>query len=426
MKKTVISILILILTIGTAASHTTVHKGKVHAFGNETVIDSVSLYKIFHNNAPVDFHTPGIPSTAYVGHEGMFLVGIGGFAKSVMGWDFGHPIDDPDEFATSAIPMHPMNGNDQKFNISAKQSHLFVNFVALPGSENEFGAFISANFMDGYKPHLQFAYMKYRGIQAGYEYSLFADPACNAPAIDYEGPCASTTSPVASVRYCFNPDRNKRWELGISLEYPEISVTNISDRTTVVNQRVPDVPIAAKYSWAGGESWVKGMAIMRNMYYRNLAQARNIDKIGYGFQLTGAVQFLEKFKFLYQGVWGNGIASLIQDTENEGLDLVPTAGGKLKSVPAWGATAAVTYDITEKFCVSATYSQVRTYADRFNDGENVWGDMYKYGQYFSTNFFWHIFSYLDTGVEYLWGRRANYDGMKCSDNRVQAMLQLSF
>lgn len=426
MKKLLILLSLAAFCVFSSLPHTRL-EGTVHTFGDDEAADSIVLYKVFHKNAPLEFHNPGVPTMAYVGKNGMFVMGIGGYAKTVFGFDFGHPIDSPDEFVTANIPMHNMEGDNTQFNLSAMQSHLFLNFVAFPATDNEIGAFISANFLNNYVPVLQFAYLKYRGVQAGYDYSLFSDPACSPQAIDYEGPPSSTASPVAGLRYLHYFGKERQWEVGASIEYPSISATSYEDRSRVLKQRVPNIPVSAKYTWNDEASWVKFSALFRDMSYRDLTLSKNLSNVGYGLQLSGGFNFFDKLTFYCQGVWGKGIGTAIQDTQDEGLDLVPTHNGsRLTPVMMWGATGALEYDINDHFCCSATYSQVRAYTHRFSEGDTDWGSMYKYGQYVSTNIFWHITSYFDVGIEHIWGRRANNNGMKCGDNRLQGMVQLSF
>lgn len=399
---------------------------KVLTVGFKDDIDSTKVYDILHHNAAEDFHSSNVPAVAVVGKNGKFLLGMGGYVKGVVGWDFGHPIPSADEFITSQIPMTPPDGDGSRFNLSAKQTHLYVNFVALPGSGNEIGAFVSANFLNDYMPTVQFAYLKYRGLQIGYDYTLFSDPACGAPAVDYEGPCSSTSNPVAGASYLYEPDPHGRWEVSAGIELPQTSFTTVDGKTKKVYQRMPDIPLAFRYRW-NPESWVRASAIFRNLTYRNVQQRQNHNCFGYGFQISGAVLFLEKLTFFYQGVWGRGIGSIIQDTLDEGLDLTPADGGEaLKPVMLWGGFASLQYDVSRRFTASATYSQLRTYADRFAGGTTPWGDLYRYAQYVSANIFYHATSYLDVGLEHIWGRRCNYDGAKAADNRLQVGVQLTF
>lgn len=419
--------LMMAAVVFAASAHNPKEEKRIITFGNKEAIDSTSLYSILHHNAPEDFQVSGVPSVAVVGKNGKFILGMGGYVKAVVGWDIGHPIPTADEFITSQIPMTPMEGDESRFNLSAKQTHLFINFVALPGTGNEIGAFISANLLDGYAPMLQFAYLKYRGLQAGYDYTLFSDPACGAPAVDYEGPSSNTSNPVAGISYTWEPHPHGRWELAAGVELPQTSFTTVEGKTKWVYQRVPDIPLAGKFSWNEGNSWVRASAIFRTLTYRDLVSQKNHSKFGYGFQVSGAVNFLDKLTLFYQGVWGKGIGSMVQDTVDEGLDMTPTDDGNaLSPVMAWGGFTSLLYDISRKFSASVTYSQFRTYAHRYAGGTTTWDNQYRYAQYFSSNVFYQVTSYFQTGIEYIWGRRTNYDGLKCSDNRIQAAFQLSF
>lgn len=426
MKKAACFLLTL-ATFLNAGAHNPKEEKKITTFGNKESIDSTQIYGILHHNAPEDFQVSGVPSVAVVGKDGKFILGLGGYVKAVAGWDFGHPIESADEFITSQIPMTPMDGDGSRFNLSAKQSHLFINFVALPGTGNEIGAFISANLLDGYKPTLQFAYLKYRGLQAGFDYSLFSDPACGAQAVDYEGPCSSTANPVTGLNYTWEPHPHGRWEVAAGIELPQTSFTTVDGKTKWVYQRFPDIPIAGKFTWNEGNSWVRTSAIFRTLTYRDVMTKKNHNKFAFGFQVSGAINFLDKLTLFYQGVWGKGIGSTIQDTVGEGLDMTPTdEGDALSPVMVGGGFASLQYDISSRICLSGTYSHLRTYAKRYADGTVPWADQYRYAQYVSTNIFFHVTSYFDIGLEYIWGRRTNYDGLKCADNRLQAAFQLSF
>lgn len=425
--KRIIPILLVILGLGICKAHNPKPKEHVHTFGYTADLDSAQVLGSFRKNSPADFQTHGIPAAAIVGKNGKFIIGLGGYIKGVVGMDFGHPIDNADEFITSQIPMGPTDGDGARFNLSAKQSHLFLNFVILPGTDNEIGTFISANFLNDYCPVLQFAYLKYRGLEAGYDYSLFSDPSCSPPAVDYEGPCSNTANPVGCMNYTLDFGRSKNWQVALGIELPQYSFTSVEGRSKTVYQRVPDIPLAIKYSWDTGNSWVRASAILKNLYYRDMLREKNIDKVGYGFQLSGGWAFLDKFTLFYQGLWGKGIASMAQDTAGEGLDLVPTGNGStLDPVMLWGGFAAIQYDITERWCCSTTYSHLRTYAKKYAGGTTEWRDLYKYAQYVSTNVFYHATTYLDLGLEHIWGRRTDYSGLKCGDNRIQASVQLSF
>lgn len=379
------------------------------------------------HNAPDEFVSGGNPKFLHHTRDSKFIVGVGGFVKTTVGVDFGHPIDNADNFITSDIPMRDMDGDNTSFNVSARQTHLYLNVVALPGTGNEIGAFVSANLLDNYCPTLQFAYLRYRGFQAGYDYTLFSDPVAAPPAIDKEGPNAFTAVTTTGLRYVADLGRRRQWRLAIGVEMPMASFTTAEGETRMMTQKAPDIPVAVRYAWGGGSSWIRLSGILRNLYYRDEQTHRSIDKVGYGIQLSGQVQLLPQLTAQWQGVYGKGIASYIQDLTDKGMDLMPSADGRtLKSVEAWGAYGALTWNISDAVYCSAVYSQVRAYPRRYEVEASPWGEQYSYAQYVGANLFWNISSYFTTGLEYLWGRRADCDGMKCSDNRVQAMVQFSF
>lgn len=395
---------------------------KVRAVGDAQAADSLDLYSILHANAPGDFPGSGVPGVTVVTPGGKFVLGVGGFVKAIAGWDIGYPIESPDEFITSQIPMTPRDGDGSRFNLSARQTHLYINGVFLPGSKDQIGVFIGANLLSaGYTPVLQYGYLRYRGIKAGYDDSYFSDPPCGAPTVDYEGPCSNTTSPVGGISYTWT---RGQWEAGTGIELPQTSFTTAEGHSKAVYQRVPDIPVAARYSWNDGGSWVRVSGIFRNMAYRTTS---NHNAFGYGVQVSGAENLLDRFTFYWQALWGRGIASLIQDTAGEGLDLVPAPeGDSLKPVPVWGGFMALQYNACSRCILSATYSHLRAYAARYSDGDTPWPELYKYTQYFCANAFFEATHYLEVGAEYIWGRRADRSGLKHADNRIQASLQLTF
>lgn len=382
------------------------------------------MHKHLRDNAPEGWEDD-VPRFALFSKEGKFVLGIGGFAKVTAGVDLGSPIDNPDLFTTSSIPMDPAPGDRAQFNISAMQSHLFLNFVAFPGSKDQIGVFVGANFLDNYKPKLQYAYLQYRGIRAGYDYSLFTDVASLPSTIDYEGPCSATTVPMAVANYRYRFGKHKEWMVAAGIELPQASYT-VSDASAKVRQAVPDIPVALRYSWHGGKSWVRASAILRNIYYHNEQTRKNVDVVGWGVQLSGTTQIAAGLRGYWQGVIGRGVASYIQDLNGEGMDLCPVAGGTLKPVKAWGAMGGLSYDITSRVQINGFYSHVRTYAEEYGGGATPWGEQYRYAQYMGGNVLWNISRIFATGVEYLYGRRMDYSGKQSHDNRIQAMLKVSF
>ena len=392
----------------------------------EAETDTGNIYNVFVENAPQSFNVPGAPRFAIMGKDHKFYLGITGFVKGTMSYDFGHPINDPNKFTTSAIPMHQQPGNGGLIQFSAAQSAIAFNMVALPGTDNQIGAYISANFLGGnYNFNLQYAYLKYRGILAGYNHSLFSDMASAPPTIDYEG--APSLAPIPNGVLNYTHGFNPHWSAGIGLEMPIASATTTTGSYTV-NQRVPDIPAYVQYCWDNGGSWLRLSGIVRNMMYRDVVADRNRSLVGWGVKLSGSTTIAGPLRAYCQGTYGKGIASYFQDLYDGGLDMVPDAStaGQLSTVRAWGGLAGVQYTFSKNLFATVTYSQVRNYAPAYTGGTTAWSDQYRYGQYVVANVFYNIKSYLQWGIEYLWGKRSDMNGLSAHDNRLQTMLQISF
>lgn len=388
---------------------------------------SREVIDVFIQNAPKAFTAPHAPRFAIIGKDRKFYLGIGGYAKTTVSFDWGNPISNATHFTTSSIPMHGIRkGDGGLLQFSAATSNIFANFVAMPGDDNQLGVYINGNFLgNGYGFELTYAYLTYRGITAGYNYSLFSDMAAAPPTIDYENAPGFTAIPNMVVDYVYDIDPH--WSVGIGAEMPIASATT-NEYTYLVNQRIPDIPAYVQFAWDEGSSWLRVSGILRNMQYRDIVADKNRTKTAWGVKASGSWNFYNRLIAYYQAAYGQGITSYFQDLYEGGLDLVPDAAdnGRLSNVEAWGGYFGLQYNLTRTTFLSCTYSQVRDYADRYNAGTTLWNEQYKYAQYLVANMFWNLTPNLQMGVEYLWGRRVNMDGNNHHDNRLQAMMQLNF
>lgn len=390
--------------------------------------DTSKYYVTMHENAPHKINIKDVPRFAILGKESKFYMGIGANIKVVPTFDFGNPVPNPNLFVTSGIPMAHAPGNGGQFKLSAQQSNVYLNVVALPGTKDQLGAYVSMNFLNsGYAPFLQHAYLKYRDIIAGYTYTIFADAAAAPATIDYEGPNGLATIIHGMVAYEPYLDKNHNWRAGIALDMPETSITN-ADRTVSVSQRLPDIPFYIQRNWAGGAGWLRVAGIIRNMYYRDNVSGKNIDKVGWGIKASGTTPIYGGLSASYMALYGKGIASYIQDINGLGMDLMPDPSdpSRLESVKAWSAVASLQYRFSPKLFCTAIYSHVRTYAHQYADSPSDWNTGYKYAQYVAGNIFYNVSPIVQIGAEYIYGRRVDFDGSQAHDNRLEAMLQVSF
>lgn len=384
-----------------------------------------SLRNALMENAPAEFESPS--QFFFTSKNKKFVFGIGGYAKGTLSFDFGSPIDNPTDFVVSSIPVSTSPSNGGKVQLSAQNSSLYTNFVFNPG-KNQVGAFLGIDLSGGnYIPQIQYAFVRYRGFQAGYDVTLFADPSVCPPSIDSQGPNSYLYISTPSMRYEKDFGRNRSWKAGIALELPQADYTVRKGLNETVNQRIPDIPAYVRYSWDNNAGWLRMAAILRNMYYRDLVEQKNRISTGWGLSLTGNIGILpNKLSFVFQATYGHGISSYYQDLngDGEGEDLFPSATdkGKLEATPSWGGFAGFQYNFSSRCYASLSYSHLRVY----NSKTIAPPEYYRYGQYLLSNLFYDINSQLTWGIEYIYGRRMNMNASQNHDNRIQTMLQFSF
>ena len=400
-------------------------------FQNEAYIlieahENDSINKVFKKNTPIAYNAKNLPRFAIIGKNRHFYLGIGGYVKGTASYDFGSPINNGSYFTTSSIPTNLSPGNGGLFQMSAQTSNLFFNFIALPNAKHHLGAYVNFNFAgdNDYGFDLQYAYLTYGGLMIGYNFSSFFDAAASPATIDMEGPSSLPAVQHTLLNYTYS---HKGWTFGIGIEAPQISITT-DQYTSLVNQRIPDIPAFIQYGWNKGNSSVRISSLLRNLQYRNLVNHKNHNKVGWGFQLSGVTQIHSVLNFYYQGIYGKGISNFIQDTDGLGLDMVPdqNVDGKMKLVKIWAAMGGFQINFNPKVFSSHAYSQVRDYADNYKNGSIQWGSQYKYAQYLVNNIFWQATSSVQLGLEYIWGRKTVMDNTHRHDNRIQFMMQYSF
>lgn len=366
-------------------------KDYVFLFGN--VHRDTAVLRVLVQNAPDYFNAPDMPRFAIIGKERKFYLGIGGYAKASISYDFANPINNPLCFVSSSIPMEEIPGNGSLLQMNAGASNLFFNFIALPHTKNQIGAYINFDFSGNnanYGFSLKSAYLSYKGFTLGFKPSLFTDGAASAPTVDQQGPNSMTFvfNTVLNYQYAFND----HWKVGVGLEMPAVDAT-YNNYSYQVNQRVPDIPFYGQFSYKEGKAWIRLSGLIRNMYYRNVSEGSTEDVFGYGVKLSGTTLLGRKVKLFYQTVYGKGLGSYIQDLQGLGLDMVPvgsgtsgfvtsgfvTSGlggldnslnlGTLESVEALGSYTGLMWQISPKLITSATFSEVECfYPKGANDG----------------------------------------------------------
>lgn len=377
------------------------------------------ILELFRETESLHFQDPKSPRFMLIDKKQRYSLGIGGFVKVRVASDFNGE-NDPHGFSPYNINVPNSTATNGRFDLDAGETRIFLKLVGKNRVFGNYSAYIETDFLGpDYSLRLRQAYISARGFLVGQTWTTFTDLAALSPTIDFEGPCSNTAFRNVQIRYTYNFD--PRWQLALAAEIPATLAT-LGDDTRSVSQRMPDIPLYLQYNWKSG-SHIRASGILRGMTYNDRLTDQNRSVFGWGVQLSSVAQFCN-LTFYGQGVYGKGIARYIDDLNNGELDMVPDKfkPGYEQALPMWGAYGGLKYNFTKDLFISGTYSQVRIYSshDSFQPAS------YRYGQYAVGNLFYNLTPDCQIGVEYLWGKRMNVDGMSGKSNRVQAMIEYNF
>jgi hypothetical protein len=385
---------------------------------------TANVYNTLVGNAPATPNSQDLPKFSIIGKDNKFYLSIGAQFKSTVNFDWGNPLSSPSSFEpssiTPAVPNHKTN-----LDYTMQRSRLIFNFVGLPDTDNQLGVYIAMIFNQGgneYGVKINHAYAKYHGFTIGYTSTLFSDQTAIPFTIDAQSPNSTANFSNTVISYEKNFENNIK--LGVGVEKPISSYTT-NDYTQEASTLVPDIPLYLQYRWHKN-SHIRVSSIFRNMRYRNLITNENHNVFGWGAKLSGILEF-NRFTLYYMGTYGKGMASYIEDNLGENIDLVPSAkqNGHLSRSRSWGAYGALQYNFSKRLFSTIIYSHVTNDINDYTSGNVAHDKQYKEGEYIVANLIWSPNKYIQTGVEYLYGNRTNFDKSSNHTNRIMAMFSVS-
>lgn len=392
----------------------------VTVINNENA-DASDVQEVFRKEAPTSPSHYGLPRFAIVGKDNKFYLGIGAQFLGEATFDFGDKAGSSVLFVPAEFtPKTPGNGAELGF--GWQTSSIYLNFVALPHSDNQLGLFFKGNFLavnSGFKCY--HFYSKYRGLTFGYTTSLFYDGGAMPMTLDFEGPNGFPLIYVFTAYWQQNFTAHLSGAIGIDSPTADYTADALCGH---VSQRLPAVPLYLQYGWDGGDSHIRLSGLFRPMQYRNLAENKNTTLTGMGVQLSGITKVTPPFAVMYDIVYGRGIASYIQDDAGLGIDATPSqTPGRLDMVKSLGITGALSYDISSRVSANVTYSHL---VNSLPESAVADPEQYRYGDYVAANVIVHINKFLSTGFEYDYGHRKSFDNSSLHANRLQCQLAVTF
>lgn len=367
------------------------------------------------------FQDPAAPYFLFLSKDAKLAMGIGGCVR-VRGWyDWGAPLPS-NGFVPYLITMSPDPTQKRRIGSSPAGTCLFYRVIGRDKRFGNYQLYIEANF-NGYQArdfHLKKAYGIINDWTIGYTTSTFSDPAAEPPTVDAAGQSNKISPSNLLIRWMHTFRHN--WTLALSLETPATAVSADNSTTKKVSEWLPDFAAFIQRGWGESEH-IRLAGILRTLSYRDLPAGKNVNKIGWGLQLSSVWHPLREVTTYMSVNGGMGYESLGSDLAVGNYDLVPVPGreGELYAPAALGFCIGAQYNFTPSMFVSANYSQ-----SRYLPRSGAPGDEYRYGQVMMLNWFWDLTARIRVGAELVIGMRSNIDGSSRWAHRAGALAQFSF
>lgn len=362
---------------------------------------------------------------------------IYGFAMADAIYDFNRvdPAWD-DTLRPSKIPtVEGTFGEDGQASLSVKQSKLGVKGVIPVANDMDpinfkfefdfFGVGVDAGQTT---VRLRHAWGEWGQIGAGQTNSVFMDIDVWPNVIDYWGPTGMVFYRNVQIRWTPYRDANSHFAVAIERPGNDVDAGQIRQLDPDLganirnNEDFPD--FTAHYYYADEFAHFQIAGILRSVGFETLGTPDNEpsdDKFGWGVNLSGHINTFERDKLIGQIVFGEGIASYMNDG---GTDLAP--GGTLldpeaETVPLVGIMAYYDHYWNEAFSTTFGYSLTEVSNTSLQAPE-----AYHRGEYASINLLWAPDPNILMGGELLWGQRTDNDGQSGDDVRFQFSIKYSF
>jgi hypothetical protein len=368
---------------------------------------------------------------------------IYGFAQADYIQDISGRLDPDwdDAFRPSKICFDNACGEDGQASLSVKQSRFGVKGTMPTGSNTapvnfkfEFDLFGTGVDAGQTTMRLRHFYGEWGQILAGQTHSLFMDIDVFPNTIDYWGPSGMVFYRNVQIRW--TPYKTDQSHFAIAIERPgnDIDSGNIrliegfEDAQIQNDEEVPDVTAQWRTDGDWGHLQVGGILRKVGYEFRQTPGDKwsSGSETGWGLNASAVLNVLEKDAVRLQVVYGEGIASYMNDG---GMDLAPQAqysGSVLTdvtadAVPLMGVVAYYDHWWSDKLSSSIGYSFTEV------DNTNFQGPgSFHHIDYASGNLLYYPADNLMLGGELMWGQRENNDGASEDNVRFQFTVKYNF
>ena len=366
---------------------------------------------------------PKVPYFIFMSKDAKVAMGMGGVIRMRSWFDWkGYIPSNGFSIFNIQIPTDP--AYKRRLGFTPGGTSLFYTILGHNRLLGEYMGYIQGDFA-GYNNvgfRLKKAYFTVRDWTVGYAPSTFSDPAAEPPVLDGSGPSAEMSKKNVLVRYLHTT--KKGLVFGGSFEFSKSQAdTGDNTHTESCPGYLPDLAALIQYQWNSGKSHVRMSGLLRGIPYRDMVAMKNHTILGWGLQLSTVAKIIRPLTMYGIVSYGQGHASYSGDLSIGNYDLVARPGhpGELYAPAMVGITWGATYYLRSNLYATVALGELR-YLPKYTPDDNE----YKYGLYGAVNCQWEITPRITCGLEYLAGKRMNFNSAHGNANRINAMVQLSF
>jgi hypothetical protein len=335
-------------------------------------------------------------------------------------------------------------GGDGQSIVSIKQSRFGVQAHQPIAGQNlfvkfEFDLYGTGDDAGQTTMRIRHVYGEWGPVLAGQTNTTFMDGDIFPNTIEYWGPPGMAFVRNAQLRYTYRMGPHK---FAVAIEKPSNDIDPGGIRTLEPvlgfsfqgDEEAPD--LAGHYRYEDGWGHVQLAGLLRSVGYEAVGTSDNEPKgseTGWGVNLTSNIKVLEKDVIHLGVVYGEGIATYMNDGGTDmGPNVLPvvtppiagvppTLALEAEALPLLGLTAFYDHYWNDRWSSSIGWSQTKVDNTSFQTP-----DAFRSGQYALVNLLYTPDKRIMMGGELQWGQREDNNGEHGEDFRIQFSFKYNF
>jgi hypothetical protein len=336
---------------------------------------------------------------------------IGGLVKVDAIYDF-NPIGSTDSFDVSTIEINAAPRNNSR--LHARQTRLNWD-TRWTSDYGPVRLFLEGDFFFNQREsaelgenrfRLRHAYAELNRWLIGQTWTTLSDVAASPSTLDFEGQVASVTTRRTQIRWTRESLFDSRWSLALAVEDPFAVIDTPPGLQGATRTQTPDNVLRLRRVGDNVQFQVAG--VVRRLGFQPLGQPV-IERNTWGVNFTQVTRLTRRSKFYGELLWGRGIGSF------RGIpDAGQTASGDIVLFGSVGWMLGTTVQWNDRLSSNFTYAE-----NGLTNDEDLLPDQIRRLTYLACNLIYSPSDRTDVGIEYLYGKRQDFDGQFGIANRVQ-------